>query len=124
MQSVCARIIIVIAVISFAACKRTPFVNHKLKLEAKGDCSKAEATFKLVSNIAGERYEFDKCLPADYDREQLVTERRGDTVLVRFMHVPGESNTAYHVTLDIDSYPRYSFITIDEDTYTITPTIR
>lgn len=114
----------VVTAVTSAACERKPFVNHKLKLELKGDCSKAESTFKLVSNIAGERYEFDKCLPADYDRDKLVSERRGDTVVVRFMNVPGEANMAYHVILDIDSYPRYSFITIDGETYTITPSTR
>jgi len=31
----------------------------------------------------------------------------------------GQNNKVYHITLDIDSYPAYHFLTIDQDTYSI-----
>lgn len=108
--------------LAFMACNRKPFVNHKAKLEKTGgDCSKLQSYFKLNSNFGGERYEFEKCLPAGYNTDQVSSGRAGDTVVVRFAGNTGQANTVYHVALDIDSYPRYHFITIDGDTYTIMP---
>jgi hypothetical protein len=44
----------------------------------------------------------------------------GDTVLVSFKKAStGQANKVYHITLDIDSYPIYHFVTIDGDTYSI-----
>ena len=67
------------------SCDRKPFVEHKLKFEkVADDCSQQQSYFRLNSNVGGERYEFEKCLPADFNFDQISTERRGDTVLVNF----------------------------------------
>ena len=104
------------------SCDRKPFVEHKLKFEKVAeDCKERQSYFRMNSNFGGERYEFEKCLPADFNNEQLSTERRGDTLLVNFKKASTDpNNKVYHITLDIDSYPGYHFLTIDEDTYTIT----
>lgn len=103
------------------ACERKPYVEHKLSFEKIGDdCNKVKNSFSLNSNFGGERYEFDKCLPAGFSKEQLTTERHGDTVLVKFtISSSAPANTAFQLTLDIDSYPAYHFVTIGEDTYVI-----
>jgi hypothetical protein len=103
------------------SCERKPFVEHKLKFEKVADnCREQQSYFRMNSNFGGERYEFEKCLPADFNEEQLISERRGDTVLVRFQDAAaGSANKVYHITLDIDSYPAYHFVTIDGDTYSI-----
>jgi hypothetical protein len=75
----------------------------------------------MNSNFGGERYEFEKCLPVDFNEKQVSSERRGDTVLVRFKPSAAASRRIFKITLDIDSYPLYKFLTVDEDTYTITP---
>jgi hypothetical protein len=106
------------------SCDRKPFVEHKLKFEkVADDCSQQQSYFRLNSNVGGERYEFEKCLPGDFNDDQVSTERRGDTVLVNFKKVAtDQNNKVYHITLDIDSYPSYHFLTIDNDTYSITST--
>ncbi len=69
----------------FVSCERKPFVEHKLKFEkVADDCSQQQGYFRMVSNVGGERYEFEKCLAADFNSDQLITERKGDTVLVSF----------------------------------------
>ncbi|MGK2863212.1 MAG: hypothetical protein ACSLE0_14875 [Chitinophagaceae bacterium] len=105
------------------SCNRKPFVEHKLKFEkVANDCKEQQSYFRLNSNFGGERYEFEKCLSADFNESQLSTERQGDTVLVSFkIAAPGEIKNVFHITLDIDSYPRYHYLTIDGNTYSISP---
>lgn len=117
------KFIVVIAICCVMSCTRKPFVEHKVKLEkVADDCKEQQSYFRMISNFGGERYEFEKCLPADFNKEQLTTERKGDTVVVSFKKgTAGSTNKVYHVTLDIDSYPAYHVMTIDEDTYSISP---
>jgi hypothetical protein len=105
--------------IVFAACERKPFVEDKLKFEKISDgCSTTPQAFKMTSNFGGERYEFDRCLSADFTKEQMSVSRKGDTVVVNFTK-PGAAKAIFNLTLDIDSYPKYNFLTIDGDTYAI-----
>lgn len=116
---------ILMIMVAIHSCERKPYVEHKLKLEKtdKG-CKQISHSFRMVSNFGGERFEFEKCLPSDYLETDLSTERKGDTVVVRFTNPSDKiENKVYKVTLDIDSYPRYNFITIDEETYTLTPAL-
>ena len=117
------KFIVLIAICCMMSCARKPFVEHKVKLEkVADDCKEQQSYFRMISNFGGERYEFEKCLPADFNKEQLTTERKGDTVVVSFKKGrAGSTNKVYHVTLDIDSYPAYHVMTIDEDTYAISP---
>jgi hypothetical protein len=119
MRTACVIIIIVL----LAGCDRKPFVEHKLNFEKVSDgCSAVPREFRMTSNFGGERYEFGKCLPADFTKEQMSTSRQGDTVVVSFKKPEASQATAiFSITLDIDSYPKYSYITIDNDTYAIVP---
>ena len=105
--------------ITMIACKRKPFVNHKLKLDkVSEDCRDQQSYFRSISNIAGERFEFEKCLPVDFNSDNITSERKGDTVVVKFdKTAAGGRPVVYKVTLDIDSYPIYKFLTIDDDTF-------
>jgi hypothetical protein len=119
-----AVMVLLVIACSIISCDRKPFVEHKLKFEKVAeDCSERQSYFRMNSNFGGERYEFEKCLPADFNKEQLTTERSGDTVLVSFKNASAaEGNKVYHITLDIDSYPKYHFLTIGQDTYSISST--
>jgi hypothetical protein len=74
----------------------------------------------MVSNVAGERYEFEKCVDANFSKDMMKVSRQGDTVLVQFTK-PGAQKMLDKITLDIDSYPRYNFITIDDETFNVIP---
>lgn len=115
-------ILIVMVSVCVIACDRKPYVEHKLKFEkVADDCQEQQSYFRLNSNFGGERYEFEKCLPPDFKSDQLTSWRSGDTVYVAFKTGDKSVNDkVYHLTLDIDSYPRYNFITIESDTYAIT----
>lgn len=116
-------VLVGIMIFILSACDRKPFVEHKLKFEKVSDgCSSTAQEFKMTSNFGGERYEFGKCLPADFTKEQMTTSRQGDTVVVSFKKPEAsQAKAVFSITLDIDSYPKYSYITIDEDTYAIIP---
>jgi hypothetical protein len=103
------------------SCNRKPFVDHKLKFEKISDnCENLKPSFRMVSNVAGERYEFEKCLDANFTKDMMKVSRQGDTVLVQFPKNGGHG-VLNKITLDIDSYPRYNFITIDDQTIDVIP---
>jgi hypothetical protein len=108
--------LLILVVIS---CNRKPFVDHKLKFEKISDnCENLKPSFRMVSNVAGERYEFEKCLDANFTKDMMKVSRQGDTVLVQFPKTSGHG-VLNKITLDIDSYPRYNFITIDNETINV-----
>jgi hypothetical protein len=106
------------------ACKEQHYLHHKLKFEKVADnCAGGQQSFQMNSNINGERYEFNKCLSENFAKENVTYARQGDTVVVHF-EKPGANTkqSEFHIILDIDTYPRYNFLTIDEDTFIIVPT--
>ena len=115
-----AIIILVMLLFISVSCNRKPFVEHKLKFEKISDnCENLQPSFRVESNIAGERYEFEKCLGADFTKDMLKVSRQGDTVRIEFPK-PISQQILYKITLDIDSYPRYNFITVDDETFVVT----
>jgi len=117
-----SRLLILLLVLPVAiSCNRKPFVDHKLKFEKiSDDCENLKPSFRMVSNVAGERYEFEKCLAANFTKDMIKVARQGDTVLVQFPKATGQT-VLNKITLDIDSYPRYNFITIDDETFNVIP---
>ena|SRR5690554_6207706 len=107
-----------------SSCDRKPFVEHKVKTEKlNNDCRGLSQSFKITANFGGERFEFEKCLPANFDKSQVKSFRQGDTVVVQFPQPTSASAMEGHkVILDIDSYPVYRVLTIDNDSYNITVT--
>src|SRR5688572_19456378 len=85
--------------ICFYACNRKPYVEHKLKFEkVADDCKEQQSYFRMISNFGGQRYEFEKCLPADFDKDQVSSERKGDTILINFKNLAqGQSSKVYHL---------------------------
>lgn len=113
------KIIIASLLILLVACNRNPHLKADLKSNKVSDaCGVVSSTFKLTSNIAGERYEFQKCLPANFTGKGFEAKQHGDTVVVKFPS-PGTGGATFDLTLDIDAYPDYHFITIDGETYPI-----
>lgn len=107
----------------FCSCTNPPYLHHKLQVEkVSNDCSAISQKFEMNSNINGERYEFNKCLPENFSKENVSFSRQGDTVVVRFDKNENTKQSAFHIILDIDTYPRYNFLTIDGDTFIIVPT--
>ena len=104
------------------SCNRKPFVNTKLKFEKiADDCKGQENYFRMVSGFAGERYEFDKCLPETFAKDQMTSLRKGDTVVLNFVKSNGGRNVLYKITVDVDSYPKYNFVTVDGETFMVIP---
>lgn len=105
------------------SCKNPPYLHHKLQFEkVADDCSAVSQKFEMNSNINGERYEFNKCLPVNFSKENTTFSRQGDTVVVHFDINGNVKSSVFHIILDIDTYPRYNFLTIDGDTFIIVPT--
>jgi len=103
------------------SCHRKPFVRHKLKFEKISDnCENLKPSFRMVSNVAGERYEFEKCLDVNFTRDDADVFRKGDTVVI-LLSKPARATVLFKLTVDIDSYPRYNFITVDGETFNVIP---
>ena len=102
------------------ACEQELYLKHSIDYSRVSDgCDQIPASFKVSPNFGRQRFEFAKCLPADFSKKQLRVERNGDTISVLF-HRPGDSRAMFEITLDIESNPRYQYINIDGETYTIT----
>lgn len=112
-------VFVLMSMVFLASCDRKPFAEYKLKYDKQSEgCENLSASFKMISNFGGERFKFSKCLPASFDGSQLNVKRAGDTVQVNFpVAGPAGATATFMITLDIDSYPRYNFITIDDETY-------
>jgi hypothetical protein len=106
------------------SCDRGPYAEHNIKLEkVADDCSQRQSYFRVKSDFAQLLYDFEKCLPVDFNKDNVTSERRGDTVVVNFGPTASTASKAvYHVILGIDSYPAYHNITIDGETHGIVPT--
>ena len=114
-------ILIAIVIVVIAGCKTKPFLKHDLKFEKVADnCDEMNPSFKMNSNLNGERYEFQRCLDADFQKEQLTSIRQGDTVILKFER-KNAKQALYNIIVDVDSYPRYNFLTIENNTFTIRP---
>ena len=116
-------IIFLLIALALHSCESKPFLRHKLQFKKmNGDCSTQAQGYKMNSNINGERYEFQECLDSDFDGKNYTVDRKGDTVVVSFAKVmKKKSKSLFGITLDIDTYPRYNFMTIGDYTFAIVP---
>lgn len=113
---------IVVLLFFISSCDRKPFVEHKIKSEKINEsCNGLSPSFRVTANFGGERFEFDKCLPVDFDDKQVVSSRKGDTVLIKFPPATGKT-AGFRITLDIDAYPIYHVVTVDDESYNISVT--
>lgn len=111
----------IVASVLFTACDRKPYVEHKLKFEKLADdCSQTSGRFNMIANFGGERYEFEKCLPANFSKDQMTTSRDGNSVVVSFKQPEtSQPKARFSIILDIDSYPKYDAIIIDGEKYAL-----
>ena len=117
------KYLIAFLLMAMVGCETKPFTKHELKFsKVKDDCQGMNPAFKMNSNLNGERYEFQRCLDGDFNAGQLESIRQGDTVVLKFTRTPGAKQALYDLIVDVDSYPRYNFLTIDGETFTIIPT--
>lgn len=99
------------------------FINHKLKVEKIGDCALQPEPIKMISNINGERYEFNYCLEDGYDGKNYSVERKGDSLVVSFPKAAGKT-ALYKLILDIDAKPAYHHIILGDKTLEVSPAER
>lgn len=74
----------------------------------------------MISNINGERYEFEQCLEEGFDDKNYTVERKGDSLVVSFPKV-GNKTMLYKLILDIDAKPAYRNISLGGRTIAIVP---
>jgi hypothetical protein len=98
-----------------------PYFKHSLhKYEKVADgCASIDPKFRMVSNIIGERYTFQKCLPVSF-KGSYMADRKGDSVIIAFEKAD-EATAVFNIILDINTQPRYNYLIIDGNTFQIAP---
>ncbi|RYY45963.1 MAG: hypothetical protein EOO06_15470 [Chitinophagaceae bacterium] len=94
------------------------FINHSLAFEKRGACNANSSPVKVLSNINGERYEFEYCLGENFSKKDYNITRSGDSLQVTFPEASGNSSN-YKLILDVDAKPAYRFITLGTGGQTI-----
>ena len=113
---------LLVLVLFLSSCSNA-FINHELKAEKIGDCDLQPAPIKMISNINGERYEFNYCLEDDYDGKTYSVERKGDSLVVSFPKAANKT-ALYKLILDIDAKPAYHHIVLGDKTLEVSPAER
>jgi hypothetical protein len=104
-------VIFLFIIIIIASCKSGPYINHTLKAERIGDCSATVTSCKLTANSFGEHYEFDQCLVENFNDNDYLVERTGDTLVLSFpKEQTNELKALYKLNLDIHASPKYNYI--------------
>ena len=91
--------------------------------EKIGECNQQTVPVKMISNINGERYEFQYCVEDGFDGKNYTVERKGDSLLVKFPATT-KKTALYKLILDIDAKPAYHHITLGDQTLEIVPAER
>ncbi|RYY69555.1 MAG: hypothetical protein EOO13_09170 [Chitinophagaceae bacterium] len=112
------KTILSIFIIVFLSSCSDAFINHSLSAEKTGDCTGQPVPVKMISNINGERYEFQYCLGDQFDKADYSIDRIGDSLLVKFPKPTGKL-VSYKLILDVDAKPTYHYITLGEGGQTI-----
>jgi hypothetical protein len=115
------KLFFICLLLTVVACKTKPFIKQDIEFKKAADnCEHMSTGFKMNSNLNGERYEFQRCLDADFTKAQFSSIRQGDTIVLKFERKNGKQ-ALYDLTIDLDAYPRYNFLTIDDNTFPIIP---
>jgi hypothetical protein len=102
------------------ACEVGPWVKHNMTVAKKGDCTNEISSVKMESNINGERYVFEECLPENFDVKTYEVVRKGDSLFVTFPQTPSSKAALFTLTLDVQANPVYKCIKLgDRDPITI-----
>lgn len=116
------RLLAVLMIISITGCKTKPFVKHELEFEKIADnCNSVSTDFKMNSNLNGERFEFQRCLDANFKKGQVTSYQPDDTTVEVKFERNNSKQALYNLTIDIDAYPRYSLLILDGDTIHMKP---
>jgi hypothetical protein len=107
-------------IICLAGCNSKPALNYKIKLEKiSEDCRNIKPSMKMLSDLGGEHYEFERCLSNGFSKDDMKIDRHGDTVSIWFDPIHSKQQMIYKFDIDIDSDPRYNFLTIGDETFII-----
>lgn len=95
------------------------FINHELKSEKLGECADFSPAIKMISNINGERYEFNSCIDDGFDGKNYTLIRKGDSIIVDFPKTASQKKSLYKLILDVDAKPNYHHIILDGRNVTV-----
>ncbi len=98
------------------ACEEEPYVKHEMAVEKMGPCNKDVSSVKMESNINGERYVFEECLPENFDGKSYSVLRKGDSLFVSFPQAQQTKTALFKLTLDVTANPVYKCIKLGDRT--------
>jgi hypothetical protein len=110
----------VFTLILLFSCKAGPYINHSLSAERIGDCSATVTACTMTENTNGEHYVFNRCLVENFNTDDYLIERKGDTLILSFpKETAGEQQALYKLHLDVHANPKYNYIKLGRETLQI-----
>jgi hypothetical protein len=74
----------------------------------------------MTENTNGEHYVFNRCLVENFNTDDYLIERKGDTLVLSFpKETAGEQQALYKLHLDIHANPKYNYIKLGHETLQI-----
>ncbi len=103
-----------IVLVLYSSCKEDIYVKHEMAISKKGACGGENTSVKMESNINGERYVFEECLPEDFNGKTYELVRRNDSLFVSFPQKPSAKTALFTITLDVQANPVYKCIQLGD----------
>lgn len=97
-----------------SACEEGPYIKHEMAVAKKGACTNEISSVKMESNINGERYVFEECLPENFDGKAYELVRSGDSLLLTFPQMQSAKTALFTLTLDVQANPVYRCIKLGD----------
>ena len=105
-------------VFGIASCNDS-HIDHKIEFKKLGACGEINPQIHMESNVMGDRYTFNQCLPDKFSEKDYSIDRKGDTILVSFKNPENQAKNEFQIILDIDANPRYGFLVLGDQVLAI-----
>lgn len=101
-----------------SSCGEESYFKHSIKLNLLDrTCNKNGRNLSINSTLISDEYQFNCCLMEGLVEKNILVQRSGDTIKVLLPEGEGAHFRQYQCTLEVDTYPRYRYLMINNQLY-------